>query len=87
MDFMSDQLFDAGAFRILTIVDRHTREVLAIASRANFRTFRAVEVLDQLIRSRGTPQSLRVDNGPEFAGWMLDQWFYLKLQATPSSRH
>ncbi|MGB6938247.1 MAG: integrase core domain-containing protein, partial [Xanthobacteraceae bacterium] len=26
---------------------------------------------------RGKPQSLRVDNGPEFAGRMLDQWAYL----------
>ena len=35
------------------------------------------QLLDQLLRSRGKPQSLRVDNGPEFAGRMLDQWAYL----------
>jgi hypothetical protein len=25
---------------------------------------------------RGAPKSIRVDNGPEFAGRMLDQWAY-----------
>jgi len=77
MDFMADQLFDGRSFRILTIVDCHTREALAIAPRVNFRAFQVVDVLDQLVRSRGKPQSLRVDNGPEFAGRMLDQWAYL----------
>ena len=33
-----------------------------------------VEVLDRLARERGKPTSLRCDNGPEFAGQMLDQW-------------
>jgi putative transposase len=77
MDFMADQLFDGRSFRILTIVDCHTREALAIAPRVNFRAFQVVVVLDQLVRSRGKPQSQRDDNGPEFAGRMLDQWAYL----------
>jgi putative transposase len=77
LDFMSDQLFDGRPFRILTVLDCHTRESLAIAPRANFRAFQVVEVLDELARQRGKPRSLRVDNGPEFAGRMLDQWAYL----------
>ena len=36
-----------------------------------------VEVLGQLVKERGRPKSVRVDNGPEFAGRMLDQWAYL----------
>ena len=77
MDFMSDQLFDGRPFRILTVVDCHTREGLASASRGSFRAYQVVEVLDQLAKERGWPKSLRVDNGPEFAGRMLDQWAYL----------
>jgi putative transposase len=77
MDFMADQLFDGRSFRILTIVDCHTREALSIAPGTNFGAFQVVDVLDQLVRSRGKPRSLRVDNGPEFAGRMLDQWAYL----------
>ena len=77
MDFRSDQLFDGRPFRILTVVDGHTREALSLTPRASFRAFQVVEVLDALVRLRGRPKSLRVDNGPEFAGRMLDQWAYL----------
>jgi putative transposase len=34
-------------------------------------------MLDRLARQRGKPRTLKVDNGPEFAGRMLDQWAYL----------
>lgn len=77
MDFMSDRLFDGRPFRILTVVDCHTQEALSLTPRANFRAFQVVEALDALVRLRGRPKSLRVDNGPEFAGRMLDQWAYL----------
>ncbi len=77
MDFMADQLFDGRPFRILTVMDCHTREALSIAPRVNFRAFQVVEAVDELVRVRGRPKSLRVDNGPEFAGRVLDQWAYL----------
>jgi putative transposase len=77
MDFVSDKLFDDQPFRILTIVDCHTREALATSARTNFRAYQVVEELDRIIRLRGKPRSIRVDNGPEFAGRLLDQWAYL----------
>lgn len=77
MDFMSDQLFDGRPIRILTVVDIHTREGLSTTPRANFRAAQVVEVLDQLVRVRGKPKCLRVDNGPEFAGRLLDHWAHL----------
>ena len=77
MDFVSDALFDGRHFRILTIVDCHSRESLAIVVRINFRAYQVVEELDRLARQRGKPLSIRCDNGPEFAGRMLDQWAYL----------
>jgi putative transposase len=43
----------------------------------SFRAYQVVEALDGLIRARGRPKSLRVDNGLEFAGRALDQWTYL----------
>ena len=72
MDFMSDALFDGRTFRLLTVVDCHTRESLAIVPRANFKAFQVVDVLDQLAKQRGKPKTVRCDNGPEFAGRMLD---------------
>lgn len=35
-----------------------------------------IEVLDRIVADRGAPKSIRVDNGPEFAGRLLDQWAY-----------
>jgi putative transposase len=77
MDFVSDRIFDGRPFRILTVGDCHTREPLSLKPRANFRAFQVTEALYALVRLRGRPKSLRVDNGPEFAGRMLDQWAYL----------
>jgi putative transposase len=77
MDFVSDQLFDGRSIRILAVLDAHTREALSIVPRVNFRAFKVVAELDQLARERGQPKALKVDNGPEFAGRMLDQWAHL----------
>ena len=75
MDFISDQPFDGRPFRILTIVDMHTREALSAAPRASLRAAQVVEVLDQLVRVRGKPKSLRVDNVlyREAAAWLGQQ--------------
>ncbi len=86
MDFMSDRLFDDRPFRILTIVDCHTREALATVARTNFRAYQVIDELDRLARLRGKPRSIRVDNGPEFAGRMLDQWAYLNKVELDFSR-
>ncbi len=62
MDFLSDKLFDSRPFRILTILDCHTREALATSARTNFRAYQVVEELDRIARQRGKPRSIRVDN-------------------------
>jgi len=43
-------------------------------------------VLDKLARIRGKPRSIRVDNGPEFAGRLLDQWAFLNKVELDFSR-
>jgi hypothetical protein len=81
MDFMSDRLFDNRAYRILTILDCHSRESLATEPRQSFRAANVVDVLDRLIREHGKPKTIRCDNGPEFAGRVLDQWaFYNRIE-------
>lgn len=86
MDFVSDRLFDDRSFRILTIVDCHTREALATAARTNFRAYQVIDELDRIARIRGKPRSIRVDNGPEFAGRLLDQWAFLNKVELDFSR-
>lgn len=57
MDFVSDLLFDCQSFRILTVVDRHTRGALSTALKADFRANRVVEALGDIVRARGRPKS------------------------------
>ena len=83
---MSDKLFDDQPFRFLTIVDCHTREALATAARTNFRAYQVIDELDRIARAKGKPRSIRVENGPEFAGRLLDQWAYLNKVELDSSR-
>ena len=77
MDFVSDQLFDGRSIRILAVLDAHTREALSIVPRVSFRAFDVVAELSRLAQERGRPKALKVDNGPEFAGRMVDQWAHL----------
>jgi putative transposase len=77
MDFMSDELSDGRRLRVLTVLDLFTRESLAIRVGSRFTSGQVAEVLAEVARGRGAPRELRVDNGPEFTGKMLDLWAYL----------
>jgi putative transposase len=76
MGFMSDALADGRAFRVLTVLDVYTRECLAIRVEPRFSSEQVAKVLEGAAYLRGVPQSLRIDNGPEFTGRMLDLWAY-----------
>ena len=76
MDFMSDSLATGRSFRTFNVVDDCTRECLAIEVDTSLSGERVTRVLDQVIERRGKPMSLVMDNGPEFAGRVLDAWAY-----------
>ncbi len=76
MDFVADGLIGGRRLRCLTIVDDCTRECLAIEVDTSLPGLRVKTVLDRLADTRGLPQSITVDNGPEFDGKVLDQWAY-----------
>jgi putative transposase len=76
MDFMQDVLVDGRRFRTLNILDRVTRECLAIEVDTSLPGPRVTRVLDQLVAYHGAPKQITVDNGPEFAGRILDGWAY-----------
>jgi putative transposase len=74
IDFMSDSLWDGRRYRLLNIIDDFNREVLSIEADTSLPTLRVIKVLDKLIFSRGIPEMIRVDNGPEFISNKLDAW-------------
>lgn len=83
MDFVSDGFVDGRRLRCLNIVDDFTKECLAIEVDTSLPGRRVVAVLERLAELRGLPKSVTIDNGPEFAGKVLDEWAYrmqLKLK-------
>lgn len=81
MDFVRDTLSSGRAFRALTLVDDFTRECLHIEIDTSLPGLRVVRVLEQLALTRALPRSIVVDNGPEFAGRVLDEWAHRRSVA------
>jgi putative transposase len=78
MDFVQDSLQDGRRFRMLTVVDDFSRECPTIEIDTSIGGFRVARVLDRISEQRGLPESITVDNGPEFAGKTLDEWAFHK---------
>jgi putative transposase len=76
IDFMRDTLGDARAFRTFNVVDDLTRECPAIEVAKSIPGERVVRVLDRIASERGYPERMVMDNGPELAGQVLDEWAY-----------
>lgn len=76
MDFLSDQLYDGRRIRILTLVDNHSRESLAIRVGQRIGGHEVVKVLEEVSTRRGHPGVIQVDNGPEFISKDVDLWAY-----------
>jgi putative transposase len=74
MDFMSDNLADGRRFRLLNVLDVFTKESLTMVVDTSINGKRVSQVLDCLGWMRALPEVINVDNGPEFAGKVLDNW-------------
>ena len=74
IDFISDSLWDGRKFRILNIMDDYNRQVLALDTDTSIPALRVIRTLERLKESKGVPEMIRVDNGPEFISHRLDQW-------------
>lgn len=77
MDFLSDQLFDGSKIRILAIVDAFSKVSPAIDVRRRYKGSDVVNTLERVTAIYGMPQTIRVDNGPEFISKDLDLWAWM----------
>ena len=66
MDFIHDALWSGRKFRCLTLVDIASRYAPVIEVGFSLPGERVVAVLNRLAITRGLPQVITVDNGPEF---------------------
>ncbi len=74
MVFMVDQLADGRSFRTLNVLDDFNREGLGIEVDFSLPALRVVRNLNQIIEWRGSPDIIRVDNGPEYVSGLLMEW-------------
>lgn len=71
---MADQLSDGRSFRALNVLDDFNREGLGIEVDFSLPSERAVRTLSWIIEWRGRPDTIRVDNGPEYVSATLQTW-------------
>ena len=74
MDFMHDSLMNGVKFRTFNIIDEYNREALNITMDTSLTSKRVIKELDKLIAWRGAPAAIRVDNGPEFIAYAIQDW-------------
>ena len=66
MDFMFDRLTNGRSFWILNILDDFNREIVNIVVNTSISSARVVRELSQTFEMARRPNTIRVDNGPEF---------------------
>ncbi len=74
MDFMHDTLKCGKKVRTFNVIDDFNREALNITIDSSINSRRVIRELEQVLEWRGTPERLRVDNGPEFIAQVLQEW-------------
>lgn len=74
LDFMHDALGNGRCIRFFTAVDACTRECLEIEVSHGFSGERVTRILDILAVTRGLPEIIMSDNGPEFQSAAAMRW-------------
>lgn len=73
-DFVQTRTKDGRAVRMLTVVDEFTRECLGIDVARSLTSDDVLERLAWLMATRGVPEHIRSDNGPEFTARAVRGW-------------
>lgn len=74
IDFVHDRLVTGRRFKCLTMTDPCSKEVPVIEVDVSLGGARVCRILDRLFLTRPLPETVILDNGPEFASTALDAW-------------
>ena len=72
--FMYDVLENKRSYRILNVIDDHSRECLCCEVSRSFGGYDVAEALDRLICLYGRPKAIKSDNGGEFRSRYMEKW-------------
>jgi len=73
-DFVMDRTDDGRPIKMLTLIDEHTRECLAIHVARRIRATDVIDIFADVMQTRGVPEHIRSDNGPEMIARNLRRW-------------
>ena len=73
-DFVFDRTSSGTTLKWLSIVDEFTRECLALKVDRSITSENVIDALAELFQTRGLPEFIRRDNGPEFIAGNIRQW-------------
>lgn len=73
-DIVSDRTRDGRPLRFLTVLDEFSRESLAIKVGRNITSNDVLDLLFELFVTKGVPEYIRSDNGPEFIAKAVRAW-------------
>jgi len=73
-DFVNDRTHDGRALKMLAVMDELERESLAIVVRRSIKSDDVLHCLADLFLTRGVPDYIRSDNGPEFTAKQVRNW-------------
>jgi putative transposase len=73
-DFVADRTHDGQPIKILTVLDEHSRECLAIVVERRLHSDDVLSCLTELFVKHGPPEHIRSDNGSEFTARVVRQW-------------
>lgn len=76
MDFVHDQLADGRKIRMLTLVDKLSREALAVEVNYRLKSQDVIDALNMVRLERPLPKVICVDNGAEFTSLLMEEWAY-----------
>ena len=73
-DFMQVRTQEGRGVRLLTVMDSCSRECLAIRAARHMHSADVIEILAELMLTRGVPGHIRSDNGLEFTAKAVREW-------------
>ena len=74
MDFVHDRLASGRKFKCLTMTDLCSKETPVIEVDFSINGERLCRMMDRVFANRPLPETIIMDNGPEFTGQALELW-------------